>query len=366
MAEDLYKNPICITQQFRFCGNPFRIDMYRGCDFGCRYCFANARQGNFKVKWQTADIKIIERAFHKAFEDEKEYKNVTVELMRHKVPMHCGGMSDPFQAREWDIGATKKLIELSNKYDYPISFSTKAAYLPEEYYNVLNPNIHAFQISLMGYDEDFVRKYESNTPSPAERIEFCKELKRRGFWVSCRIQPMIDVEQARKVIEALNDTVDYFTVEHLKIPVDNKFIRAQFEPIDKTRYTRTSSLRSYELNKPEKVSNIEYLKKISKKPIGCGDNDIHYLSDSRCCCGVDMMPESFKNYMKYNLTYFCTGECNPDELWTPSCSVRNIFNSDTQIKGVDSLKDYTDIYCKRYNYFFGEDNPHNFYKEVNP
>ena len=55
MKEDLYKNPICITQQFRFCGNPFRIDMYRGCDFGCQYCFANARQGNFEVKWQTAD-----------------------------------------------------------------------------------------------------------------------------------------------------------------------------------------------------------------------------------------------------------------------------------------------------------------------
>ena len=212
MKEDLYKNPICITQQFRFCGNPFRIDMYRGCDFGCQYCFANARQGNFEVKWQTADEKMVERAFHKAFDEDKEYKNVTVELMRHKVPLHCGGMSDPFQAREWDIGATKKLIELSNKYDYPISFSTKAAHLPEEYYNILNPNIHAFQISLMGYDEDFVRKYESNTPSPAERIEFCKELKRRGFWVSCRIQPMIDVEQARKVIEALNDTVDYFTV----------------------------------------------------------------------------------------------------------------------------------------------------------
>ena len=28
-----------------------------------------------------------------------------------------------------------------------------------------------------------------------------------------------------------------------------------------------------------------------------------------------------------------------------------------------SLKEYTDIYCKRYNYFFGEGNPYNFYKE---
>ena len=33
--------------QFKFCGNPFRIDTYRNCDFGCKYCFANARQGKF-------------------------------------------------------------------------------------------------------------------------------------------------------------------------------------------------------------------------------------------------------------------------------------------------------------------------------
>lgn len=25
---DYYTNPIFMTQQFRFCGNPFRIDMY--------------------------------------------------------------------------------------------------------------------------------------------------------------------------------------------------------------------------------------------------------------------------------------------------------------------------------------------------
>ena len=30
---ELYKYPIGMTQQFRHCGNPFRIDSYKGCGF---------------------------------------------------------------------------------------------------------------------------------------------------------------------------------------------------------------------------------------------------------------------------------------------------------------------------------------------
>ena len=36
-----YHESMQITKAFRFCPNAFRIDMYRCCDFGCKYCFAN-------------------------------------------------------------------------------------------------------------------------------------------------------------------------------------------------------------------------------------------------------------------------------------------------------------------------------------
>ena len=49
---------MAMTQQFRHCGNPFRIDTYKGCDFGCRYCFANCRGGNFDNSFKVADLSI--------------------------------------------------------------------------------------------------------------------------------------------------------------------------------------------------------------------------------------------------------------------------------------------------------------------
>ncbi len=119
---DTYKYPLALTQQFRFCGNPFRLDFYRGCDFGCKYCFANVRGGGMKHNFDYAPFEIVEKLFDKAFETNKEFKDITIELLRHKVPLHIGGMSDPFQTREWALKLNYKMIELSNKYQYPLIF----------------------------------------------------------------------------------------------------------------------------------------------------------------------------------------------------------------------------------------------------
>lgn len=92
----MYKYPMALTQQFRFCGNPFRIDLYKGCDFGCKYCFANSRQGNYSADFDIADFEKVEKLFYKAFEEDKETKNLNVELLRNKVPLHVRWNVRPF------------------------------------------------------------------------------------------------------------------------------------------------------------------------------------------------------------------------------------------------------------------------------
>ena len=87
-----YSTPIGMTQQFRFCGNPFRVDLYKGCDFGCKYCFANSNMANGRGGLCEAKFTQIENLFIKAFEEDEETNNLTVELLRHKVPLHCGGI----------------------------------------------------------------------------------------------------------------------------------------------------------------------------------------------------------------------------------------------------------------------------------
>lgn len=342
--ENLYKCPMALTQQFRHCGNPFRIDTYKGCDFGCKYCFASARGGNIDKDFKIADFKVIERKFYKALETNEESKDITIELLRHRVPLHLGGMADPFQSREEEYELTYKLIELTNKYNYPMIISTKQSYLSDKYKEILNPKIHAFQISLISMNENFIRKFETKTPSPKERVNFIKYLKENGFWVSVRIQPIIDIEEAKKVIIELSDTVDFITLEHIKIANDNKNKIEMFKSMNLNPKDFVSVGREYEFRENIKIKNIEYLKQFCKCPIGCGDNEIHELGDTLNCCGIDTINENFSNWLKYNSMYI--NKTNDKTQWFPKNRCSGCFNSEC-VKDGFLFNNYVDDYMSK-------------------
>lgn len=348
-----YTSPLSCTQQCRWCGNPLRVDMYKGCTFGCNYCFSNTRQ--LKGNWgdtgemDFANIEQIERMFKRAFSNE-ELRDIDLEMLRHKVPLHCGGMSDPFQHREFKLHLTYALIELSNKYDYPITFSTKQHELPEEYWEILNPKLHAFQVSILGYSDEFIKKYETRTGTAEERIQFLKKLHDKGFWTALRIQPLINIEEAITLTKRVCElgAVDYITIEHLKIPNDNPEARQLFLDVPGIENYKelNGGGRGMSPTIDIKLSNFKTISDIANQygiKVGAGDNDLHFLSQSRCCCGIDTIPsEHFKNWFKYNLTYFITSKDDVsdfDSIWFP----KNTFSMPFLKKGEPraiSIPDY--------------------------
>ena len=347
----MYNECIQLTRQFAFCPNAFRIDLYKGCDFGCKYCFANMDWIQHKDKaWDVANINKIEKLFHKAFETDKESKDILVELLRHKVPLHCGGMSDPFQTREKEYGYTYRLLELSNKYDYPVMFSTKASSLPDnKYYDILNPKIHAFQVSIMGWDDDYIRKWECNTPTAQERLEFVKLLRSKGFWWGIRIQPIIDIVQCEKLCYNIGDIPSYVTVEHFKSILDTKAVIDNFYKLCDNKEDFEFASHKLQFKRDTKIRNIKRLQDICNKNgvlIGVGDNDLHYMSQSRCCCGIDTVGEAFNNYLKYNLTYMSTGVI-PDNLFIPQCNPRKHINDQKYGLKID-CKQYVNDYISNH------------------
>ena len=339
-----YNYPIAMTMQFKHCGNPFRVDTYKGCDFGCVYCFANCRGGKFDKDFRVGNLKIIRNYFKEAFDDCCETSKLTVEMLRHRVPLHLGGLSDPLQNREFDIGLTYEFLKLTKEYDYPVLISTKQSRLADKYWDVLDPKLHAFQISLISLNEDFIRRFETNTPSPSERVAFIKELKSRGFWVGIRLQPLIDINEAVQLVEELSGTVDYITVEHIKIGNDNANKHIMFEKMGLHPRDFYSSGREYEIFTDLKRKNIEVLKSVSKCPIGCGDNDLHELSDSNNCCGIDTINENFSSWIKYNSMYI--KKTNDRNQWYPKCNCANFVNGDCRVRGY-TFMDYVEDYISK-------------------
>ena len=314
------------------------------------------------------DFKEVEKVFSRALKSNRESKSVTTELLRKRVPLHFGGMSDPFQPAEKKERLSLKFLKLTRDYNYPVQISTKTANLGEEYFNALNPSIHAFQVSLMGTTDEFIREYEKRTPLPMQRIRFIRELKERGFWVGLRLQPLIDFNEAIKVVEEVGDDVDFIGVEHIKTPTDNKDIRAFLEKkIGVSNFYRSPlGNRGMEIKPNIKKRNIEALRGYCKCPIGAADNDLHGLSDTRNCCGLDTINENFSGWLKYNSLAIGKGEKDP---WYPRGNVSGVFNSECRVRGYN-FKDYVDKYIEENKGFFDGDllmeRQTSFFNENNP
>ena len=358
----MYSECIQITRQFAFCPNAFRIDTYKGCDYGCRYCFANMdwsrTEEHKKGMWDVADMEKITRFFYRALETDCKSKDILIELIRHRVPIHCGGMADPFQRREWEYGYTKQLIELSNKYNYPIMFSTKTSDLPKDYYDLLNPKIHAFQVSVSGWSNEYTSKWECSAPSAEKRLEFVKLLREDfGIWCAVRIQPIIDIEECALLcrIIAEDKLCDYVTLEHFKSIYDvHSTSKALFELIP-NRDDYTADGGKFQVRRDIKIKNVKRLMEILNKGgilVGVGDNDLHYMSQSRCCCGLDLIGGEFENYLKYNLTYMCTGDFDTD-TFIPKCNPRKHINDQKYGLQID-CKQYVDDYVRLHPDFLGD------------
>src|SRR4051812_42253136 len=103
-----YTTPFGITSQFAFCGLPLRLDSYKGCSFNCNFCFARYRGGyNQGDGVLPADPQSVRRTMAMALQGSTT--GLIAQFLRRRVPIHFGGMSDPFHAAEARYGVTKSI-----------------------------------------------------------------------------------------------------------------------------------------------------------------------------------------------------------------------------------------------------------------
>jgi len=302
----------------------------------------------FEKDLQVGDEKYIERKLKKIFDDKNVNKTNYLEvLINDGITWHCGGMSDPFQPSEEKFEATKKMIDITNRYGISILFSTKGFSV---YGAEIKPKLHAFQLSITNVDNRM--DIESNVVTIEQRYRFYRSLKDRGFKVGIRIQPFIPGVSDEKIVEMFNDA-DYFTIEGIKIVPQNKkhseFITKHLK-IPKKSFIQMGLLNlkpaiREELYKPV----LEELEKYNI-PYSIADNDMHHISSGKCCCGDPLIKKSTSyntTAMAYNHGVDWTENQMAHEIEVSKCGdcvVNNLFTSNRQ----EGLKTMRQFMCKRY------------------
>lgn len=168
----------CGTQVI-LCNLPVRFDTYKGCSHGCKYCFAQKKQNIAKIQ-RDETVEAL-----RSFIEGKRGRETA--WCDWNIPIHWGGMSDPFQPIEKNIRASYECLKLLAETKYPFVVSTKGKLVAEpEYLELLEKCNCVVQVSMVCSKYD---QLEPGTPSYEERLKIVETLAPRVQRVIVRIQP---------------------------------------------------------------------------------------------------------------------------------------------------------------------------------
>lgn len=260
--------PRCGSQVV-LCDVPVRFDTYEGCGHACSYCFVLR-------KTDIAQIKLGETpaALRKWIEGQRGKET---DWCDWDIPLHWGGMSDPFQPAERLHHRSLEALEVFAETQYPFIVSTKSALIAEEPYLSLIKKCNCvvqFSVASPQYD-----KIERGAATYEKRLEAAAKIapyKRVVF----RIQPYIP-GIFRDVIKGLRRFAEIgvygVILEGMKYtkPVISGLYRSGNDFV----YPVTTLLPQF---KSIKAACHKYGLKFY-----CGENRLRALGDDLCCCGVD-------------------------------------------------------------------------------
>ena len=150
-----------------------------------------------------------------------------------------------------------------------------------------------------------------------------------GIWCSVRIQPIIQKWEAVALMLALRDIPSFYSLEHLHVIADSWAGQEALLKYCKGSKSFVQNGGVTEFRTDVKQENIKFLTKIANHfgvKVGAADNDLHRMSQSRCCCGTDTIGGQFDNYLKFNECYMSTGETRVADLFIPQSNVRRHMN----------------------------------------
>jgi DNA repair photolyase len=180
------------------------INPYRGCEFGCKYCYARYTH-EFMEMW---DGKEFER---KIFAKVGAPDLLRAELRQAKdkgLPIALGTATDPYQPAERQFELTRRMLEVFVEFEgLKFSITTKSASILADLELLKRVSTrHRFSVhmTVTTTDERLARLLEPKAPPPAKRFEAVKQLSEAGISVGVNAMPILPgLNDSDKCLDAL-------------------------------------------------------------------------------------------------------------------------------------------------------------------
>jgi len=170
---------------------PFRwtINPYRGCEFGCKYCYA--RYTHEFMEMEATD-----------FEDKIYAKAAAAHLLRQELAkidrkdgIAIGTATDPYQPAERRFGRTRAILEVfARDRGRHIGMITKSDLIVRDIdlmKEIARANVFGVHITITTLDPHLARLLEPRAPHPQLRLEAIRKLSEAGIVVGVNPNPIM-------------------------------------------------------------------------------------------------------------------------------------------------------------------------------
>lgn len=257
--------------QIILCDVPIRFDTYEGCSHACQYCFANTKRDISKVSRGESAAQLL------AFINKT--RTIETNWCDWNIPLHWGGMSDPFQPIEKREKRSLECLKIFAETQYPFIVSTKNVLIAEEPYLSLIKQCNCvvqFSAVCAKYDE-----IEKGASTFAQRVAAAQKISPYKR-VNIRCQPYI-TSVKKDVIESIQIFQDAGVhgciFEGIKYPIGSGTHKGMIK--SKGDYVYPSKILIEHF--------IEFKQRLHARGMKfyCGENRLRQMSDELCCCGIE-------------------------------------------------------------------------------
>lgn len=214
----------------------YSINPYRGCEHGCRYCYATfmKKYTNHTESWGTfVDAKVnAEEVLDRDLSRKKE----GLVLM--------SSVTDPYQPAEGDYELTRCILERLLDTNFSVNILTKSNLIIRDLdlLTDFEPERISVGFTVNFIEEDDKSVWEPSSPSIAERIDVLKTLSEAGVPIYAHVGPHFEgITDLEAILKEIEDFIFELQVEGLNLKGKRRTIMEIIEenyPWLKSNYSR--------------------------------------------------------------------------------------------------------------------------------
>jgi len=181
----------------------FTVNPYRGCEFGCKYCYARYAHEFMELRDpELFERKIYAKRFHAPwFRDE-------LRKLKRGETIWIGTATDPYQPAERRFRIARRMLEVfAGERGFILGITTKSDLVARDtelLARIGRTNSVSVHLTITTLDEALARLLEPRAPRPALRVAALRKLTDAGIRVGVLAHPMLPlINDSEKSIEAV-------------------------------------------------------------------------------------------------------------------------------------------------------------------